>query len=55
MAVTGGRVRRWLWQYLHAVMLLRAYGEPAWPWHVRFVWSHVGEHMPEVPVWRWQR
>lgn len=33
------RWRRWVVTYLHAVDILHAYGERAWPQNVRFVWS----------------
>ncbi len=36
------RIRRFASQYITAMLFLWSAGERAWPWNVRFVWSHVG-------------
>jgi hypothetical protein len=35
-------MKRWLAQYWICTRVLHAYGEHAWPWNVRYIWTYVG-------------
>lgn len=41
-------MKHWILTYFQATQILHAWGERAWPWNVRFIWSVAAEDVASI-------